>query len=78
MAVGGHGYDHGFGPYQTALTPYRSQLERDDSKVGGSGRSLYILLLCAFYQFFRSPSFTTMPDRQFVMPLYPSGTRCHQ
>lgn len=46
MAVGGHGYGHGFGPYQTALTPYRSQLERDDSKVGGSGQSPHLLVVC--------------------------------
>jgi hypothetical protein len=38
MAVGGHGYDHGLGPYQTTLTSHRSQLERDDSKVGSSGQ----------------------------------------
>ena len=43
MAVGGHGYDHGFGPYQNTLTPNRSQFERDDSKVGSSGQSFTLL-----------------------------------
>jgi hypothetical protein len=44
VAVGGHGYDHGFGPYRTTLTSeYRSQLERDDSKVGNTGRSSHTL-----------------------------------
>jgi hypothetical protein len=39
LAVGGYGYDHGFGPYQTILTSKpRSRLERDYSKVGSSGR----------------------------------------
>ena len=44
MAVGGNGYDHGFGPYQTIMTSKsRSRLERDHSKVGSSGGSPYLL-----------------------------------
>ena len=53
MAVGGHGYDHGFGPYQTTLTPRsRSQLQWDDSKAGSSGWSLRLPPVC-FYHFFQ-------------------------
>lgn len=46
MAVGGNGYDHGFGPYQTIMTSRsRSRLERDHSKVGSSGRPPHLLAL---------------------------------
>jgi hypothetical protein len=46
LAVGGNGYDHGFGPYQTIMTSKsRSRLERDYSKVGSSGRSPYLLTI---------------------------------
>ena len=44
MAVGGYGYDHGFGPCQTKMTSKsRSRLERDYRKVGNSGRSAHFL-----------------------------------
>jgi len=44
LAVGGYGYDHGFGPYQTIPTSNpSSQLERNNSKVGSSGRSPHLL-----------------------------------
>ena len=42
--MGGYGYDHGFGPYQTITTSTsRSRLEWDHSKVGSSGRSPHLL-----------------------------------
>jgi len=63
MAMGGHGYDHGFGPYRTSLTSKsRSQFERNDSKVGSSGllshllaaRSLPVLQVSTLYDNARS------------------------
>ncbi len=46
MAVGGNGYDHGFGSYRTILTSKsRSRLERDHSKVGSSGQSPHFLVV---------------------------------
>lgn len=38
----------GFSPYQTVITSkFRSRLERDDSKVGSSGRSPHLLAVCS-------------------------------